>query len=331
MDIDFIITWVDGNDPEWQLEKSRYDGTGSDLRPRRYREWETLRYLFRSIEKNAPWVHKVYLVTCGHLPGWLKKDAPKLELVKHEDYIPKEWLPTFSSRTIDMNFHRIKSLSEHFVYFDDDMFITKKTEPEDFFKKGLPCDSATMWSWPSMTLNPGAPYWLAPLINTTVINRHFSKRTSVIKNWSKWFAPCYGKYVLSNLYLLPHRIFTGFVDHHIPCSYLKSACAEVWEKEEELLSETCSHRFRMSDDLNHWVFTYWQFASGRFYPRSPDTGKKILLNTDNINLIESSIRSERYKLLCLNDNSSEEDFDALKERLKKILDAAFPNKSSFEL
>ena len=65
-------------------------------------------------------------------------------IVKHEDYIPEEFLPTFQSRTIDMNFHRIKDLSEHFVYFNDDMFLINPTTKEDFFVNGLPCDSAVM-------------------------------------------------------------------------------------------------------------------------------------------------------------------------------------------
>jgi hypothetical protein len=54
--------------------------------------------------------------------------------VKHEDYIPKEYLPTFNANTIELNFHRIKELSEHFVYFNDDTFITNYMNESDFFE-----------------------------------------------------------------------------------------------------------------------------------------------------------------------------------------------------
>ena len=42
---------------------------------------------------------------------------------KCQDYIPAECLPTFSANTIEMNVHRIPSLAEHFVFFNDDFFL----------------------------------------------------------------------------------------------------------------------------------------------------------------------------------------------------------------
>ena len=54
---------------------------------------------------------------------------------------PEEYLPTFNSHTIEMNLHRIKGLSEQFVYFNDDMFINKPMKPRDFFVHGKPCDT----------------------------------------------------------------------------------------------------------------------------------------------------------------------------------------------
>ena len=75
--IDFVIAWVDGNDQKWKREKEWYarrDAKQSlcDNREERYRDWDNLQYWFRGVEKNAPWVHKIYFVTCGHLPKWLE-------------------------------------------------------------------------------------------------------------------------------------------------------------------------------------------------------------------------------------------------------------------
>lgn len=74
-DIDFVITWVDGNDLEWKREKAARLGrtdmdisVNTDDRKERYRDWDNLRYWFRGMEKYAPWVRKVHFVTWGHIP-----------------------------------------------------------------------------------------------------------------------------------------------------------------------------------------------------------------------------------------------------------------------
>lgn len=136
--IDFVILWVDNNDPIWQnafrsyLPQSQYT---DDTRYIRYRNWDNLRYWFRGVEKFAPWVNKVHLVTCGQIPDWLNLNVPKLHFVKHSDYIPAEYLPTFNSDTIILNLHRIEGLSERFVLFDDDCFLIDKVEPKRFSGK----------------------------------------------------------------------------------------------------------------------------------------------------------------------------------------------------
>ena len=145
-DIDFVITYVDGNDIEWQEEKCKYvPGNLADVNPNRYRNWNNIQYLFRGIELFAPWVRNVYLITYGHLPKWLNDRHPKLHIVRHEDYIPREWLPTFNSHCIELNFFRIPGLSEQFVYFNDDTFLTNNVQPKNFFIKGKPCDSAVLF------------------------------------------------------------------------------------------------------------------------------------------------------------------------------------------
>ena len=64
--IDIVIPWVDGNDLEWQKERNKYAGKGpDDYAEYRYRDMGLLKYLFRGIEKNMPWVNKVYFVTNG--------------------------------------------------------------------------------------------------------------------------------------------------------------------------------------------------------------------------------------------------------------------------
>ena len=87
--IDFVITWVDGNDPEWQKERNKYLSDKIDLNSNqnadcRYRDIGTLRYWFRAVEKYAPWVNKIHFITWGHLPKWLNTEHEKLNIVKQE-------------------------------------------------------------------------------------------------------------------------------------------------------------------------------------------------------------------------------------------------------
>ena len=134
MDIDFVVLWVDGNDPVWQTEKAGFspEKVTDANDDNRYRDWGLMRYWFRAVEKYAPWVRKVHFVTWGHLPSFLNVNSPKLHIVRHEDYMPSEWLPTFSSHSLEMNIHRIPGLAEHFVYFNDDMFLTRPMKKTDF-------------------------------------------------------------------------------------------------------------------------------------------------------------------------------------------------------
>ena len=144
-DIDFVIIWVDGDDPVWKEERAKYDHPASCLPNSnnfQFRDWGVLPYWFRSVERYAPWVRRIHFVTCGHYPEWLNLDHPKLHFVRHEDFIPSEYLPTFSANPIELNIHRIPGLSEQFVYFNDDMFVAAPVKPTDFFINGLPRDCA---------------------------------------------------------------------------------------------------------------------------------------------------------------------------------------------
>ena len=56
-----------------------------------------------------------------------------MTLVDHSDILPPEGRPTFNSHAIEASLHRIPGLSEHFIYFNDDMFLGRPTRPERFF------------------------------------------------------------------------------------------------------------------------------------------------------------------------------------------------------
>ena len=133
--IDFVILWVDGNDEVWLKEKCNYQNTEFNT-INRFRDFDNLQYLFRGIEKYAPWVNNIFFITYGHLPKWLDTSNPKLKIITHKEFIPHEYLPTYNSNVIEMHLHRIKDLAEQFVVFNDDLFILNKLENLDFFENG---------------------------------------------------------------------------------------------------------------------------------------------------------------------------------------------------
>ena len=328
--IDFVITWVDGSDPLWQAEKEKYAPCRKDnsISDNRFRDWGLLRYWFRGIEQYAPWVNHIYFVTCGHYPQWLNLAHPRLTLVRHKDYIPEEYLPTFNSNAILLNLHRIKGLQEHFVLFNDDMFLIRPSRAEEFFKDGLPCDAAlldTVVSWdprdlfPHMLLNNGA-----------IINENFCKKDIIRKEWRLFFS---GKYslneLLRNCLLMPLVYFSCFRGRHLPTSFRKHIFDEVWSKEEEILSDTCMHRFRSAEDVTDWIFKDWMICQGKISPRSHKWGHHFELGADNQS-IYGDIRKQRYTAVCLNDSSEEIDFEKTKARLTAVFEELLPEKSSYE-
>jgi len=333
--IDFVITWVDGADPVWQAEKEKYKGAKGDSRAKRYRDWDTLRYLFRSIEKHAPFVNRVFLVTCGHLPKWLNADAEKLRIVRHDEYIPEEYLPTFCNRAIDMNFHRIKDLSERFVYFNDDMLLVKDVTENDFFKGSLPRETAVVF--PAVANRGGKEtktdaMYLAPLMDTALINKHFKKHRAVGGHFFKWYSPVYGKELFKTLLCAPWGYFPGIRAFHACYSSRKSIYEELWAKEGEALDAVCRHRFRVNTDYNQMLFSFWQMAKGEFAPRRPSFGKAYSIFDDpekNENTFRT-IEKSSHKMICLNDDVAGE----FEPRLKELTDRLtkwYPEKSSFEL
>ena len=332
--IDFVIPWVDGNDPAWQEERAKYDSKSSgDNSPTRFRDWDILHFWFRGVEKFAPWVNKIHFITWGHLPEWLNTDNPKLHIVNHKDYIPEQYLPTFSSHPIELNMHRIEGLAEHFVYFNDDMFLTRPVKETDFFKNGLPCDTAVLGpanlSFPDNSIPLPENVFSMGFNDIMVINYHFKKKEVLKKYWHKFFSLKYGKIGLSSFLQLPYRQFYGFYVHHLPGTFLKSTFDRVWQENPEVLDRTCRNKFRKFTDVNQWLIQYYQYCTGNFMPAPPGRGKCFDLSRENETACRA-IRKQSYNMVCCNDSPGEIDFAGCSMQLKKAFESILPKKSSFE-
>ena len=323
--IDFVVLWVDGSDPAWQAERRNYRlDQGMDGSEIRYRDWGTLRHLLRSIEHFAPWHRRIHLITWGHLPEWLKTDHPKLHIVRHTDYIPREWLPTFNSNVLELNLWRIEALAEQIVLLNDDTFLTRPTQPEDFFRKGLPCDMAR--------LSVVRPSSVGPIIlnNLERINTLHSRK-ALNRHIGKWLAPCYGVgNLLKTISLLPWSFFPAFYDSHQMQPYRKADFRRAWELWGEDLKRVCTHRFRSTEDLSHWLIRYDVLCRGDFAPRSMQNCSLVTLTDTTIDNIATQITQQQQRLLCLNDSEQIADFEAVKTRLVAAFETLLPTPSSYE-
>ena len=328
--IDFVITWVDGNDLAWRDEKRKYSkAKDDDDREERYRDWGILKYWFRGVEKYAPWVRKVHFVTWGHVPEWLNVEHAKLHIVSHEDFIPQEYLPTFNANPIEIFLHQIEDLSECFVYFNDDMFCINKVEPEDFFVGGKPCD---MLAFQPVIANPENPVMSHMYMNNSlVIAKHFDKRQNVKRQPGNYFKVGYPLlYFCYNLLEMAFPRYTGFYTVHNPYSFCRGTFEELWEKEKEILSDTASHKFRSKDDVTLYLFREWQKLKGEFKAKNVTKDFAYFNIGENDESMYKTICGQKKKMICINDANRPIDFEKTKEGLKNAFEKILPDKSTFE-
>lgn len=147
--IDAVVLWVDGEDEKHKAKMLPYlenkDVVTSKKFRTRYDQVNEIKYTIDSILKYAPFIRSIFIVTDNQTPDFLK-DAPAKGIYKNVSVVDhsvvfkgyEEFLPTFNCRPIETCLYRIPNLAEHFIYFNDDFFLINPTNPEDFFKDGLP-------------------------------------------------------------------------------------------------------------------------------------------------------------------------------------------------
>ena len=334
-EIDFVLTWVDGADPEWQKEQyARMLKLGviseADDRTERYRDWGILPYWFRGVEKFAPWVRTIHFVTYGHLPAWMNVNHPKLHIVNHSDYIPYKYLPTFNSHTIEWNFHKISGLSEKFVYFNDDMFLLKAVKPTDFFIDSKPVDMLALQPDVANADDSVMPYIY--LNNAMVLAKYFDKRENMKKQPWAYFHPGYPlMYLVNNALEMAFPRFTGFYTVHGPAPLMKQTYETLWRLEPELLDHVCSHPFRHKEDVSQYVLREYEKLNQNFVPRNTKKFCRYYdLDAENSKLI-SMIEGQKCPVVCINDSNHSIPYDRVKNQLDTAFRQILPEKSSFEI
>lgn len=337
--IDFVLPWVDGSDPKWQAKREEtlqkagkiLDSGDDGNSACRYRDMDTLRYWFRSVEECAPWVNKVFFVTCGQTPDWLNVNHPKLVLINHEDYMPSDYLPTFNSRPIELNLHRISELSEHFVLFNDDVFLLNPVRPDIFFFNGspvLPCNMNICRFYGNNT-------WSKVCFNDfCTVNDHFDLKDSIWSNRDKWFSIRSLGFKIALMNYIRFKINKSFSINgyeHLAHPHLKSTFEEVWSVCPDVLDFSSRSQFRSVLQVNHWLMIAWNMAKGSFSPIRPgERGTLMQVSSETIEKIVNTIKNRSVTQISMNDSYRNDNPEMNFKIIAQALDTIFPKKSSFE-
>ena len=147
--IDAVITWVDGDDPAHKAKRLAFLAPAPEplhengINPHRWACNDELIYCLGSLENNAPWIGTIYIVTDAQTPDLTALSTSlrtKIKIIDHREIFAgyEHVLPTFNSLAIESVLWRIEGLSEHFVYFNDDVFLTAPLTPKDVFRDQYP-------------------------------------------------------------------------------------------------------------------------------------------------------------------------------------------------
>ena len=143
--IDVVVTWVDTNDASWQKLQKQYAPESNMKDSQNPNRWNDaigsqteISLCLHLIAKHMPYVRNIFLVTQRpQKPRCLSSPIlVDLVTVVHHDEIygvHADHLPTFNSNSIECHIGNIKGLSEQFVYFNDDVFVTRYIPPWKLF------------------------------------------------------------------------------------------------------------------------------------------------------------------------------------------------------
>ena len=316
MEIDLVYLYVNSRDEAWLSRRAQYSRDGCNGAVR-FRDNGELLFSLRSVEKYAPWIRKIFIVTDSALPEWMNTANPRLHIVHHEEIMPPEILPCYNSNVIESFLSKIPGLSETFLYANDDVMFGSAVTPEFFFRDGKPI--ARMWR---MRFDPDKPE---------------GNYETAIANACRMIWNRYGK---DYRYLPWHN-----VDAYTKQSF--DACRAEF-REEFARASVC--RVRTDQDIQRVIFQYDMLARGacelKTYAHATRFETALvyvaaaLFPKRRFDFFFCSIHDfvhhpaarflvpRKPRCMCINDSddSTGEDIARYRERMREL----FPEPSSFE-
>lgn len=305
--IDAVWTWVDGSDPQWRAQRNEHSPnelTSSDGNSAlRFESRDELKFSLRSVHMYAPWIRKIYIVTAGQKPSWLI-ESDRVAIVDHREIIDPKDLPTFNSHVIENNLHHIEGLSEQFLYFNDDVFLGRRTKASDFFTS-----SGQSKVFPSPTGLPEGPidewdhaYYAARKNNRDLLRERFDR-----------------------------EVVFGYL--HTPHSMQRKLMFEIETEFAFSWGRTNSHRFR--SDLDIATASSLHHDYGKLIGRAVNgrlSSRYIRIGTpESLELFRALLARRYLDVFCVND-TRDAVFDptVTNSSVDAFLSAYFPVKAPWE-
>lgn len=321
MEVDLVYLWVDSNDKKieekriyWQ-EKLGKKVNEQAVAEYRFINSDELKYSLRSVEKFAPWINNIYIVTDNQIPNWLNTANRKIKIVDHTEIMPADALPCFNSIALETMLHKIPGLSEYFIFSNDDMFFANPTEKSFFFDKDM-----------------------KPVFRI----KHKIKPEQIEKEI--YF------HSLHNSYKLIENKYNFKIDcepHHSIDAYRKSHFEQVNEIFRDEITKTTYSKFRDFSNISRVIYSSYSCAINegilrkvRRVDRNLPFYKQVYLyltkqfkkdsacfGTESTN-IENEIKKYKPNVICINDD--EGSTNDSRKAMKTFLETYFDQKSSFE-
>lgn len=134
LQVDVVYSYIDRYDPLLNLQN---EGAG-------FKDHDPaceLMYSMRSVLKNIPWIRKIYVVmpneTIRFIDERKRQKDNRIVYVRDKDLLGFD---TTCSLTKEFNMYKLKSFgcATNVIYFNDDMFVGKEAQPQQFFDKDKP-------------------------------------------------------------------------------------------------------------------------------------------------------------------------------------------------
>lgn len=288
--IDAVVTWVDGNDPLHLAKRQRYQHEASSntngINPHRWACNDELRYCLRSIANHAPWIARIWIITDAQQPD-LSRLPPdlveRITIVDHRTLFAgyENALPTFNSLAIETLLWRIPDLAEHFVYFNDDVFLTGPLATSDVFINGMPVLRGGWVDKSAITADP------ACRDDPALLNEHTQLNAAALAGFG------------------PDRLFRAA---HVAHPLSRSVLARLYDQHQERFAANISHRFRcVSQFLPQGLHNHACIAAGNAVLQTTEdylhlrTGAVYDYPLPDVQAYLARALQPRFKFLCVND------------------------------
>lgn len=311
-EIDLVYLWVNGNDSVWVAKRDAYIGKPMGKQENctaRYADSGELKYSLRSVEKYAPWIHKIFIVTDNQVPEWLDTTHPKIQIIDHSEILPKESLPCFNSTLLEHFLQNIPGLSEYYIYGNDDTYINQPVSPNTFFADdNVPIIYMFRKPFRKFTLQ------FTYFFREKILKKPMNLYVHIVRNAALLVEKKYGK-------------FFNCKPHHNFDAYLKSTVTKISKDFKEEISAMHTHHQRFPNDIHRSLYNFVALAES--------LGHLCYVSSKHSFTVSIHKRKHYQKLkeynpifFCMNDTPHATNSD--REYSINYLSRLFPEKSQFE-